>query len=356
MKRLLVLLGFFFYSFATLAQEPQTGVPPFSSIQSIGMDAINRKNLNVNFSIPIVSSPGRGINFNFPIANDSLLWMKQNNVWTPVVDAAGNRTWGWKDTLPAGAIRFTNFNEACDTPPPIQYSHHYSNYSYVDPAGTTHYFGVDFYLTPTICNFNTGPRTGYAFDDSGYFLDATSPNSPKVTTPSGKVITGANWTDSNGNFFSATVVSGSETDWKDSAGHTPLKIITSTGSIQYQYPDNSNTYRTTTLVLTSTNIKTNFGCSGVTEFTGTANLPTELDLANNQKYFFTYEQTPGNPTYSTGRIKRVTLPNGGYIEHQYGTTNDGINCSDASVTNLTVLVNDGTNTSTWLMTRAANGS
>lgn len=355
MKRLVTLLAFCVFASSVLAQAPPTGVPPFSSVQSIGMDTINRQNLNVNFSIPIAASPGRGFNFSFPIVNDSLLWMKSSGTWAPVVDAAGNPTWGWKDTLPAGSTSFVHVTASCDTPPPIPTSPHYFGYAYTDPAGTTHKFNVDFYLIATVCGFPTGPRTGLATDQSGYVLDATSPTAPIVRAPDGKVITGTNWTDSNGNFISATVVSGSETDWKDSAGHTPLKIITSSTSIQYQYPDNAGVYQTSTLKLTSTPIKTNFAC-GVIEYTGTANLPTELDLPNSQKYFFTYEATPGNPTFSTGRIKRVTLPTGGYVEHTYGSTNDGINCTDASVNNLTVAVSDGTTTSTWQLTRAPSGS
>ncbi|HEY6243694.1 MAG TPA: hypothetical protein VIX17_07105, partial [Pyrinomonadaceae bacterium] len=360
MKRIIALfaplLTYVLLSTIAAAQEPATGIPPFSSVQSIGMDAINRQNLNVNFAIPIAASPGRGINFSFPVVNDSLLWMKSSGKWAPVIDAAGNPTWGWKDALPAGALRYGHATENCDSPPPIQSSPHYMNFSYVDPAGTTHTFLVDFYQFATICNFNTGPRTGYAIDGSGYFLDATTPSAPKVTATNGQVITGTNWTDSNGNFFSATVISGSETDWKDSAGHTPLKIITGSTSIQYQYPDTSGAYQTATLKLTSTPIKTNFACSGVIEYTGTANLPTELDLANGQKYLFTYEPTPSNTGYFTGRIKRVTFPNGGYIEHQYNGANDSINCTDASVNNLSVIVSDGTSSSTWLLTRAANGS
>lgn len=82
------------------AQEQPTGIPPFSSVQSIGIDGINRQNLNVNFSVPIVSSPGRGLNFNFPVTNDSLLWVRGTSAWTPVVDAAGNPTWGWKTSPP----------------------------------------------------------------------------------------------------------------------------------------------------------------------------------------------------------------------------------------------------------------
>src|SRR5215475_6530896 len=170
MRRVIALFVYSVLATAVSAQEPATGIPAFSSIQSIALDSINRQDLNVNFSIPIVSSPGRGMNFSFPITNDSLLWMKKNNAWTPVVNAAGTPTWGWKTTTPAGMIRFTDFNEACDSPPPIQYSHHYSSYSYVDPAGTTHKFSVDFYLTPTICGFPTGPRTGAAIDGSGYYL------------------------------------------------------------------------------------------------------------------------------------------------------------------------------------------
>src|SRR2546421_10280239 len=66
-------------------------------------------------------------------------------VQAPVVDGSGNPTWGWKTTLPAGAIRYVRFTETCDSPPPIQSSPHYHNYSYTDPAGTTHNFDVDFY-------------------------------------------------------------------------------------------------------------------------------------------------------------------------------------------------------------------
>ncbi len=357
MRHLILFTCCLLFAFSTCAQDPQTGIPPFSSVQSLGLDAINRQNLNVNFSIPISSSPGRGINFSFPIVNDSLLWKKSSgNAWTPVVDQGGSPTWGWKTTLPVGLIRYGQATENCDTPPPIQSSPHYMNFSYVDPAGTIHGFLVDFYQFATICDFPTGPRTGYATDGSGYYLDATVPGASKVTTPAGAIITGTNWTDPNGNYFSATVVNSSETDWKDSAGHTPLKIITGSASIQYQFPDSSGAYQTTTLKLTSTNIKTNFGCSGVVEYTGTANLPTELDLPNGQKYFFTYEPTPSHSGYYTGRIKRVTLPAGGYFEHQYNGTNDSINCSDATVNNLSVVVSDGASTSTWQLARAQNGT
>src|SRR5207302_3610920 len=126
---------------------------------------------------------------------------------------------------------------------------------------------------------------------------------------------------------------------------------------QYKWQDTTGTYQTITMILTSTSIKTNFACSGVVEYTGTANLPTEVDLPNGQKYLFTYEDTPGFSGYKTGRVKRVTMPTGGYYEYQYPTTgNNGIVCADATVNNLTRVMNDGTNSSTWQFTRAQNGS
>ena len=90
MRLLSAVVGCLLFALPTLAQEPQTGIPPFSSTQSLGLDTINQQNLNINFAIPIASSPGRGISFNFPIVNDSLLWQKSNNTWKPIVDAAGN--------------------------------------------------------------------------------------------------------------------------------------------------------------------------------------------------------------------------------------------------------------------------
>src|SRR6266852_6291124 len=84
---------------SAFAQTPTTGLPPFGSFQSAGFDTVNLQNLNDNFSIPVVSVPGRGTDFTFSIAFNSLMWQKQTgtpNTWQPVVDASGNPTWGWQ--------------------------------------------------------------------------------------------------------------------------------------------------------------------------------------------------------------------------------------------------------------------
>jgi hypothetical protein len=125
--------------------------------------------------------------------------------------------------------------------------------------------------------------------------------------------------DVNGNYVTKTVVSSAETDWTDSVGNTALKILytpssTNPTQIQYQFLDGSGNYHTITLILTAQNVKTNFACTNITEYSGSVNLPSELDIpspvSGTLKYTFSYESTPGLTGYSSGRLQRVTRQGG----------------------------------------------
>ena len=342
-------------SFASgaFASDPISGFPPYGSFEDGKFDAINRENLNVNLSIPLTVSLGRGVDLRQTITYDTLIWKKGGYGWTSVTDQDGSPTWGWKMNSPVGTIKYGTDTEYCDIVQPPTHTIHYYGYSYIDPVGTLHPFSVDFYVATTRCNFNTGPRTGYATDGSGYYLDATTLNAPFVRSPSGvKIEYNGTLTDPNGNYISKVVVSSSETDWKDTVGRTALKIIKASDYADYKWLDVNGTYETTTLHLQTLNIKTNFACPSIPEYTGTASLPISVVLPNSQQYSFTYEPTPGFPDYYTGRVKRITLPTGGYYEYQYPTTpNNGINCADAKVNSLTRVINDGSASATWQFAR-----
>src|SRR5262249_46240868 len=106
MRRALFYLCLSLFAVSTLAQT--TGVPPFGSFDEGRFDTVNVGNLNANFSIPIVSSPGRVTPFNLSLVYDSLLWQNagQAGGWVPVTDNAGNAIWGWKTTWPLGDLPF----------------------------------------------------------------------------------------------------------------------------------------------------------------------------------------------------------------------------------------------------------
>jgi hypothetical protein len=284
MKKCLLLLFSLLFPLAAQAQGPITGMPPFGSFQTSSFDTIDRFNMNVNFSIPIVSSPGRGLPLNFAIVYDSSVW------WRPPTPPnwTANTGGGWKLNFPTGRLNYWTQATRCDTIP-VTYVTRYYNFTFTDAAGTVHPIGLNFYQTNS-CDLNPQtPRSGSASDSSGYLAVATAPNNITVKGKSGTIVGAPSMIDSNGNSYSSTVVNSSETDWIDSAGHTALKVIASGTNILYEYPDTTGAYQTATLKQQSYNVKTNFACSLVTEYTGTQTLPYELDLANGQKYTFSYE-------------------------------------------------------------------
>lgn len=228
MKRLLTLLAFLFLlPLGAFAQQPAAGLPPFGSLDVSAFDTINRQDLNVNFALPVMSSPGRGGALSHSIVNNSLLWSRQGNVWSPVRDLNGNPTWGWQIEPLLGRVLYDAYTvDICEVQGGFQYiATTYANYRYVDLAGTVHNLGLQFDDIATPCNFETGPRTATASDGTGYYIDATYPYAPVVKDSAGRnVKTTGSVTDSNSNSITATVVSSTVTQWKDSAGHVALVV------------------------------------------------------------------------------------------------------------------------------------
>jgi RHS repeat-associated protein len=368
MKRYYFLPVALLFVSPAFAQGTATGFPPYGSFELGKFDAVNRQNLNVNFAIPIVSIPGRGSNFNFSIVYDSLVWTNSGGYWLSLQPS----NWGWKTRLPIGALPYTHSHTSTLHRCGVDHydykeTDYWSNYGYVDPAGTVHAFTVSYKSIYDYCSNTTatsGTPTGYATDGSGYYINIGNQNqdAPVVLSRAGIQITSNSLTDTNGNFISQVVVSGTETDWRDTANHTALRIVTNGSNVEYHYLDTTNTDQKFTLRYQNYSIKTNFGCSGVVEYnqSGTlpqVSLPYELDLPNGRTYSFSYEPTPGSTGFYTGRLQQITLPTGGTIQYTYPTApNYGVNCTDGSIVNLSRAASDGTSTSTWQYVRAPSGS
>jgi YD repeat-containing protein len=325
----------------------------YGSFDSSPADTVNRYNLNSIVSMPIVSGNGRGLNFQYSLSYNSLLWTiahpQTGAAWQP-------NNYGWNTSQVAGQMTFTVTTITCTGQPPFATT--YSNFLWSSTDGTQRSFAITTGTVGGCHGTNISSGNAAATDGSGYHMWVTNYVQATVYAPDGTRVYPAP-KDTNGNYVSSSV-NGSETYWTDSAGHLILKIIIGTSSILYEVAAPDGTYQTTTLNLTSYNVKTNFGCSGITENTTTAvKLPSSLVYPYAQQYTFTYEPTPGNSGYITGRIQKATLPNGGYVQYTYGATNDGVSCTDGSIVNVTRTVNDAgiwNSTSTWTFARAQNGS
>jgi len=367
MKRLLLAAAFLLSPSLLQAQNTGPGLPPFGSFTQGGFDTVNNQDLNVFFSIPLASSAGRGMPSSVSLSYNSLAYHIYQNAWFPVADASGYPSWGWVKDLPRGYVTRTAQTTAtkCGTKWGTQTT--YSNYAFVDPLGTIH--PVPSINIVYFCNTDwDGTFAGSASDHSGYNLDTSaSPPNAKVTAPGGQqVINPLNtMADTNGNYITKTIVGSTETDWTDSVGNRAMKEIytpntTTPTSIAYEFLDGSGNYQTITLKIQAYSIKTNFGCSGVGEYTGTGYLPYELDIPSPVSgmltYKFTYEQTPGLSGYYSGRLQQVTLPTGGYYQYTYPGAHDSINCSDGTTLSVNRQVSDGTNSAIWSFVRNTSNS
>src|SRR5215831_17860161 len=117
MKRSLIGLAFFLACQSVCAQNSGIGFPNFASMQRGDIDAINLQNLNCHFEIPVVSVPGRGMDFRYSLVYDCLIWQYHAGSpanWTP----ASYTSWGWQLVNVVGSTTHLEYTDDCVTCPP----------------------------------------------------------------------------------------------------------------------------------------------------------------------------------------------------------------------------------------------
>jgi RHS repeat-associated protein len=342
----------FVMQLAAFAQS-LTGFPTLGSFQNFGPDIVNRSNLNVHVTIPVMQKAGRGIPFNYALNYDS-------TVWSPVQQTVNGKTttnWrlskGWSTPL-FGSITYYVF---AGLPGSAQCPQ--TEAWYTDPSGTVHSFGGFNISTNSIC----GPlqETTYTGDGSGYSLTLKGTDTSGETLPptfislydisGNSIVPSHSITDVNGNSISeATGPSGST--FTDTLGMSALTVsVVSSNPIQYTYTGPTQS-ETVNVNYSSYTVATNFKCSGVVEYPPTANnLVSSIGLPDGTAYTFHYEATgSGFGTDVTGRVSEIDLPTGGKIQYQYTGGNSGITCTDGSAAGLTRTTLDGV----WTYTRTSS--
>jgi hypothetical protein len=113
--------------------QAQTGLPSFGSFSPGGFDTIDNQNLNVLFSIPFISSTGRGMPLNFSLTYNSLIYRKYLGGWFPL--QIGHLGWFMPG---AGTVIYTGQTTAIKCNGLRGTETTYSNYAFADILGTVH--------------------------------------------------------------------------------------------------------------------------------------------------------------------------------------------------------------------------
>ena len=335
-----------------------TGPQPFGSFGGGSFDSVNLGNLNVNFTIPINQKSGRGANFFYILSYNNSIWFPTSSsgilAWQPIAN------YGWQSQTNASAFGYlshTTVHGRCSPRGPLYWST--SNWVYHDLRGATHALvGADSGLD---CTGDLYADPGTSTDGTGITLNLGGGTmNGLLTTRDGRALSLGDSTipssvDTNGNEITTD-----GTNYADTLGATALTVAgTPPNPVTYSFTNSSGGTSTITANYTSYTIQTNFACSGIAEYSASANLMTSLVLPDGTQYQFTYEQTPGyGASYTTGRIASVTLPTTGKIIYTYTGGNSGINCSDGSTSGLTRALQSAppATDGTWTYARAAYGS
>lgn len=363
-KFVALLLEIAFLTALSLAQTA-TGSPPFSTIGG-GPDEIDLGNLNVHWSFPVFSKPGRGLSFAYALGYNSSFWTSDTGVWQ-AVDG-----WGWKGEGIGLLGSLTNIEELFPCGVSGKYTEDYNSWAYFDANGVEHDFPGDVYYNE--CTNVWTPLNGAtATDGSGYILSASRAVYGRITTPSGitlspvRVLTSSGVTgapssftegngdiiDPNGNILQASAAGSYNASYTDTLG---MAVLSNSGvapnPISFNYIDTNgdtrsgcvdNAHECVIANFTNYTVQTNFGCSNIAEF-GPRSVPliTSLSYPDGSSYSFSYESTPGYPGNVTGRIQTVTLRTGGTITYTYTGGNNGVVCADGSAAGFNRQTSDGT--------------
>lgn len=340
---------------ASAISQVDKGTPPFSSTGGGPFDVIDLANLNVHFEIPVVSKAGRGIPFVYNLPYDS-------SVWYPA-GTSGNQTWahalnfGWpaQTEIATGSVTIGRIiNTWCFDPDFGKVYYTATTFrAFTDASGVRHPFFLSV-VDNDYCGGNI-EASALSSDGSGYTLyadgisqtaSATSRTGWGVFPPQGGP---GQLSDTNGNYITVNSSNGTFTD---TLGKTVM-TVTGTGSatspLNFAYTNPGGTASSVAVNYTNFNIKTNFGCSGISEYTGLGvPLATSIVMPDQSSYTIAYETTSGYSGYYTGRIHSITLPTGGQIQYDYTGPNNGIVCADGSTSGLTRTVTPGGD---WTYTR-----
>src|SRR5260370_24726940 len=142
-------------------------------------------------------------------------------------------------------------------------------------------------------------------------MSVTNYNKATILAPDGTQIF-PRVEDTNGNFFS----SDSNGNVIDTLGRTPVTKSINGNTTTYTVQKSDGGQQSYTVTAETINVATNFGVTGVTEYSGTLTVVQSVGLPDSTQYSFGYD--------SYGEINSVTLPTGATVTYGYSNFLDSL--------------------------------
>lgn len=249
----------------------------------------------------------------------------------------------------------------------------YSNWVITTADGTQHWLPPSDYTTSTSGGTCIPTLTDEATDGSGFIGKLSGPVGQVISANGYQYDIHAGLTDANGNkVYWYNCGSGTGFFFCDSLG---VPSLNGTGGDNtgwwmnfegvlpaYSWNDVNGNSQAVTPTTTNYPVRTAFHCTSpaITDQTsGSSYFTTKIALADSRNILFSYEQTPGYPTGdTTGRINKITLPEGGTVAYTYSdsTGHNGIDCTNQTVPILTRTLGNGDKTTYTLTYPSAGGN
>ena len=333
---------------AVASAQVAPGMPNFSAFDSHEVDTVNLMNNNIVLLVPVMSKSG-AMGFNYALTGGSYeSVVSPSPKWQASMASLslGGPLRGSASGVVAGGITSyaTPLVSQSATCPGGGSTTKFMNWVVVFVDGTVHPLPPTDYIDTYGANLSclNASFTDTTTDGSGYTVNVTHNGPASIYNRSGMSISASSVTDSNGNSISA---SGSGTyTLRDTLGLTAITT--------YELSAPASTYTWTDVnggspevAATSTGpitLRSAFGCSGISDYNQSgAALQSGYTFPDGTSLGLTYETTPGYSPDVTGRIKTITLREGGTVTYTYGGTNNGINCTYQTVPVLTRTLGNG---------------
>jgi len=169
-------------------------------------------------------------------------------------------------------------------------------------------------------------------DSSGFHMYVTNYTSATIFAKDGTQVY-PSYKDTNGNFFT----SDGNGNVIDTLNRTPVTKTVNGSSTYYDVLNSQGSTSRYTVTTATVNVNTNFGQSGVTEYSGPFTAIQTISLPDGTSYSFTYDSGTTSGFY--GELASMTLRSGGQIQYSYTNFSDSYS-----------------NINRWLSSRTASGS